>query len=100
MNQDRKSRQQSQQQQQPQQRAQSQDPKKGGQQPSPEGKPQQQMGEGSYEGTRDYNQRTEEYLKSHDVKSDAEAARPRSEQEAREMKEAEREGRSHSKGEH
>lgn len=64
------------------------------------GKPRQQMGEGSYEGTRDYNRRTEQYLQSHDVKSDAEAARPRSEQEAREMKEAEREGRSHSKGEH
>jgi hypothetical protein len=59
----------------------------------------QQMGEGSYEGTRDYNQRTEKYLKSHDVQKDAEAARPRSDQEAREMKDAEEEGKSHSKGE-
>ena len=58
------------------------------------------MGEGSYEGTRDYNQRTAEYLKSHDVKKDAEAAKPRSEQEAREMEQAEQEGKSHSRGEH
>jgi hypothetical protein len=66
------------------------------------GKPgarQQQMGEGSYEGTRDYNQRTEEYLKTHDVEKDAEAAQPKSEQEAREMEQAEDEGKSHSKGE-
>jgi len=60
---------------------------------------QQQMGEGSYEGTRQYNQRTEEYLKKADVEADAEAAKPRSEQQAREMEQAEKEGRSHSKGE-
>ncbi len=60
----------------------------------------QQMGEGSYEGTRDYNKRTEEYLKSHDVEADAQAAKPRSEQEARDMQRAEEEGKSHSKGEH
>ena len=58
------------------------------------------MGEGSYEGTRDYNQRQAEYMKTHDVRKDAEAARPKSEQEAREMREAEDEGKSHSKGEH
>ena len=28
---------------------------------------QQEMGEGSYEGTREYNRRTEEFLKSHPV---------------------------------
>ncbi|MBA2962624.1 MULTISPECIES: hypothetical protein [Ramlibacter] len=66
-------------------------------QPDP-GKPQQ-MGEGSYEGTRDYQERTERYLDKADVKSDAERARPRSEEEAREMEAAEREGRSHSRGE-
>jgi len=66
------------------------------------GKPQgrqQQMGEGSYEGTRDYNQRTADYLKSHDVEKDAEAAKPKSEEEARDMENAEEEGKSHSKGE-
>ena len=57
----------------------------------------QQMGEGSYEGSRDYKERTEKYLKSHDVRKDAEAAQPKSEQEAREMKAAEEEGKSHSK---
>lgn len=62
-------------------------------------KGEQQMGEGSYEGTRDYNQRTQEYLKKADVEADAQAAQPRSEQEARELKQAEEEGRSHSKGE-
>lgn len=61
---------------------------------------QQQMGEGSYEGTREYGRRTEEFLKSHDVDKEAEAAKPRSEQEARDMERAEEEGRSHSKGEH
>jgi hypothetical protein len=59
-----------------------------------------QMGEGSYEGTRDYNQRTAEYLKTHDVKADAEAAEPRSTDEARQMEEAEKKGKARSKGEH
>lgn len=58
-----------------------------------------QMGEGSYEATRDYQKNIKEYLKKADVESDAEAAKPHSQQEAREMDEAEKEGRSHSKGE-
>ena len=57
------------------------------------------MGEGSYEGAREYKERTERYVKNADVEADAEAAKPRSEQEARELKDAEEEGRSHSKGE-
>jgi hypothetical protein len=60
---------------------------------------QQQMGEGSYEGSRDYKERTEKYLKTHDVQKDAEAAKPRSDQEQRDMDEAEQEAKSHSKGE-
>jgi len=59
----------------------------------------QEMGEGSYEGTREYNKRTADYLKKADVEADAKAAKPRSEQEARDMQRAEDEGRSHSKGE-
>jgi hypothetical protein len=59
----------------------------------------QQMGEGSYEASRDYKERTEEYLKKADVEADAQAAKPRSAQEAKDLEEAEREGRSHSKGE-
>lgn len=62
------------------------------------GKPQQ-MGEGSYEGSRDYKERTERYLEKADVEKDADAARPKSEQEARDMEQAEEEGRSHSRGE-
>jgi hypothetical protein len=70
--------------------------------PSDESHPEQsgeEMGEGSYEGSREYKKRTEDYLKKADVEADAEAAKPRSEQEARDMERAEDEGRSHSKGE-
>ena len=71
--------------------------------PSAEGAQQpkggQQMGEGSYEATRDYQKNIKEYLKDADVEADAQAAKPRSDQEARDLDEAEKEGRSHSKGE-
>ena len=70
-------------------------------QPKPStSKQPQQMGEGSYEGTRDYKERTEEYLKKADVDADAAAAKPRSAEEARELEQAEEEAKSHSKGEH
>lgn len=59
----------------------------------------QEMGEGSYEGTREYQKNIGDYLKKADVQKDAENAKPRSEQEARDMNEAEQEGKSHSKGE-
>jgi hypothetical protein len=78
----------------------------GQQQPSASGEAKgptgakQEIGEGSYEGTRDYNRRTAEYLKKGHVEADAQAAKPQSEQEARDMQRAEDEGRSHSKGEH
>jgi hypothetical protein len=68
-------------------------------QPKPAGKPQQ-MGEGSYEGTREYQERTQEYLKKADVAADAEKAKPRSAEEARELERAEEEAKAHSKGEH
>ena len=64
-----------------------------------QGSGQQQMGEGSYEATRDYQKNIGEYMRKADVEADAEAAKPRSESEARELEQAEREGRSHSKGE-
>jgi hypothetical protein len=69
-------------------------------QPKPEAKPPQQMGEGSYEATRDYQKNIKDYLKDANVEADAEAAKPHSEEEARELDKAEQEGRSHSKGEH
>jgi hypothetical protein len=56
-------------------------------------------GEGSYSASRDYQKNIKEYLDKADVASDAENAKPHSEAEARELEEAEREGRSHSKGE-
>lgn len=58
------------------------------------------IGEGSYEATRDYQKNIKEYLKKADVEADAQAAKPHSEQEARDLDAAEQEGRSHSKGEH
>ena len=70
------------------------------QQPKPAGKGGKQMGEGSYEATRDYEKDIEEYLKNADVDADAQLAKPRSQQEARDLEEAEKKGRSHSKGEH
>jgi small-conductance mechanosensitive channel len=64
----------------------------------PEGQDQVE-GEGSYSATREYQKNIKEYLEKADVESDAEAAKPRSESEARELEEAERAARSHSKGE-
>ncbi|MBC5784671.1 hypothetical protein H8N03_17110 [Ramlibacter sp. USB13] len=65
----------------------------------PDAQGSQVEGEGSYTATRDYQKNIKDYLDKADVKSDAEASKPRSESEAREMEEAEREGKSHSKGE-
>lgn len=56
-------------------------------------------GEGSYSATRNYQKNIKDYLDKADVEADAEKSKPRSDSEAREMDEAEREGRSHSKGE-
>lgn len=55
-------------------------------------------GEGNYEATRDYDKRTKEYLESADVTEDARKAAPRSEEEAREMAQAEAAGKRHAKG--
>jgi hypothetical protein len=69
--------------------------------PQPGGKSdtqkQEQIGEGSYEGTRDYQKRMDDYLETADVEADAQAARPADDAEAAQMKEAEQEGLSHSK---
>lgn len=59
--------------------------------------PKQQIGEGSYEGTRDYRKNIDTYLKDADVAADAKAAKPGSAAEAVELKQAEEEGRSHSR---
>ena len=67
--------------------------------PTPEksAKPAQQMGEGSYEGTRDYQDNIQSYLDKADVKSDAEHAKPENSKVAEELKKAEDEALSHTK---
>ncbi len=64
---------------------------------NPKSKAPQQMGEGSYEASEAYKKRVKAYLDKADVKADAEAAKPASQAEAREMEAAEKEGLSHSK---
>ena len=54
-------------------------------------------GEGNYKATRDYNKGIEEHMKNHDIEREARDAAPKSEQEQREMDEAERIGKSKSK---
>lgn len=64
-----------------------------------QGQGSQVEGEGSYSASRDYQKNIKEYLDQADVQADAEKAKPRSEAEARDLEQAEREGKSHSKGE-
>jgi hypothetical protein len=56
-------------------------------------------GEGSYTATRDYQKNIKDYLDKADVEADARAAKPRSDSEARDLEAAEREAKSHSRGE-
>ena len=54
-------------------------------------------GEGSYSATKDYNQRTKKFIDSGKVELAAEDAKPDSEQEAEEMRKAERTGKQKAK---
>lgn len=56
-------------------------------------------GEGNYAASRQYTEATKEYAESGRAEADARAAAPRSEAEAREMADAEAEGKRHAKGE-
>ena len=56
-------------------------------------------GEGSYTGTKDYNERTKKFVNSGKVDKAAHDAEPKSEEEKRALEEAERIGKQHSKGE-
>jgi hypothetical protein len=56
-------------------------------------------GEGSYKGSKDYNERTQRFVESGKVDDAARAAKPQSEEEAHQMHKAERIGKQHSKGE-
>jgi len=56
-------------------------------------------GEGSYTGSKDYNERTRKFIDSGKVKDAARDAEPKSEEESHAMQKAERIGRSHAKEE-
>jgi hypothetical protein len=56
-------------------------------------------GEGSYTGSKDYNERTKKFVESGKVDQAAKDAEPKSEQEAHEMQKAERIGKQHAKEE-
>ena len=58
----------------------------------------QQYGEGNYKATRDYNRGLKDHVEHHDIEKEARDAAPKSEQEAREMEEAERVARDRAKG--
>ena len=55
------------------------------------------IGEGSYEGARDYQKSIQTYLEGADVAADAQAARPADATEAEALKQAEQAGLSHSR---
>lgn len=63
--------------------------------PNPDG----EFGEGNYAASRDYNERTKEFIDSGRVDEAAHQAAPRDPREAHEMLDAEREGRSRAKEE-
>ena len=56
-------------------------------------------GEGSYSGTKDYNERTKKFVDSGKVDDAARKAAPKSEEEKHSMQKAERTGKQHMKGE-
>ena len=59
----------------------------------------QQYGEGNYKATRQYNEGMKEHVQNHDIEKEARDAAPRNAGEEKEMEDAERIGRSKSKGE-
>jgi hypothetical protein len=56
-------------------------------------------GEGSYSGSKDYNERTRKFVDSGKVDEAARQAAPQSEEEKQAMQKAERMGKQHMKGE-
>ena len=59
----------------------------------------QQYGEGNYKATRQYNEGMKEHVEHHDIEKEARDAAPRTAAEEKEMEDAERIGRSKSRGE-
>ena len=70
----------------------------GGQQQQQQSGEGQQYGEGNYKATRDYNRGLKDHVEHHDIEKEARDAAPRSEEEAREMEQAEREGKDRARG--
>ena len=58
----------------------------------------QQYGEGNYKATRDYNRGLKDHVENHDIEKEARDAAPKSDEEAKDMEDAEREGASRAKG--
>ena len=56
-------------------------------------------GEGSYSGSKDYNERTKKFVQSGKVDEAARDAEPKSEEEKHQMQKAERIGKDRAKGE-
>ena len=56
-------------------------------------------GEGSYTASKDYNERTKDFVDSGKVEQAAKDAKPKNEQEAHEMQKAERKGKERAKEE-
>jgi hypothetical protein len=65
---------------------------------NPQGKSEVQ-GEGNYDATRRYDKSAREFVQSGKVEDAARSAQPKNAEEAEAMQRAEREGKSHSKGE-
>ena len=55
-------------------------------------------GEGNYKASRDYNDATKKFVESGKVDEAASKAKPKNQQEARELEQAEQTGKSHAKG--
>jgi hypothetical protein len=54
-------------------------------------------GEGNYKASKDYNDATKKFVESGKVDAAAEKAKPKDQQEAREMQDAEKTGKDHAK---
>jgi hypothetical protein len=65
----------------------------------PDNKDKDLQGEGNYDATRRYDKAARDFVESGKVEDAARDARPKSPEEAEEMNEAERAGKSHAKGE-
>lgn len=78
---------------------QGQDQKRGAQQQQAQPGEGQQYGEGNYKAARQYNEGVKEHVENHDIEREARDAAPSSAAEKQEMEDAERIGRSKSRGE-